>query len=189
MAGKMAIAIDFIALTAWPHFWAFLRSKGVKKNKAYFISLANFLAISCAYAEGLCKERETAIFNCELQKSTSSMCESNDTGVLFYRNGVVNQIDLEFSDNGARKGKIFYFSNAPYAGGGEAHIRFSRSGYTYYLYDKTVRTGEGPTFSAGVVVYKRTQKISNLICGNDASIHQNAYHSITKERYRSIGYK
>nr|WP_158447176.1 hypothetical protein [Paraburkholderia sp. BL8N3] len=161
----------------------------MKKNCLIVVSLANFLAISGAYAEGMCKERETTIFNCELHKSISSMCEAKETGVVYYRNGATNKINLEVSDSDAGKGKVFYFSNTPYAGGGEAHLRFSKSGFTYYLYDKTIMAEDGPTFSAGIVVYKGKRKISNLVCGNDASIHQNAYHNITKERYRSIGSK
>lgn len=161
----------------------------MKKIKAIAISLVNLLAISCAHAEGMCNAQETAIFNCELQKSIASFCEAKDAGVLSYRNGVANKINLEISDSDARRGKVFYFSNTPYAGGGEAHIRFWRAGYTYYLYDKTIKTNDGPIFSAGIVVYKGERKVSNLVCGNDASIRQNAYHDIAKESYRNIGSK
>jgi hypothetical protein len=169
--------------------WDYLLSKGMKKIEVIVISLVNFIAISCAHAEGMCREGETIIFDCELQKSISSLCESKDAGVLSYRNGVTNKINLEISDGDAGKVKVFYFSSTPYAGGGEAHIRFSKAGYTYYLYDKTIKTDDGPTFSGGIVVYKGARKISNLVCGNDASIHQNAYRDIAKERYRSIGSK
>jgi hypothetical protein len=181
------MAIDFIASTVWPLFWDFRWSKGLKKIKFIIVSLASLAATSNGHAEGMCKDRETVVFNCEMQKSVSSMCESKDTGVLSYRNGVASKIHLEISDSGVRKGPIFYFSNIPYAGGGEAHIRFSRSRYTYYLYDKTVKTDGGPAFSAGIVVYRGERKISNLICKNDASIRNNAYDDIAKESYREIG--
>jgi hypothetical protein len=161
----------------------------MKTIKLIVISLVSTLAVSCAYAEGMCKAQETVILNCELQKSISSLCENKDTGVLSYRNGFANKIKLEISDEDSREGEVFYFSNTPYAGGGEAHIRFSRIGYTYYLYDKTIKTDDGPSFSAGIVVYKAERKISNLICENDTSIRQNAYDHITKESYRSIGSK
>ncbi|WP_175946515.1 hypothetical protein [Burkholderia pyrrocinia] len=141
-----------------------------------------------AHAEGLCAAKETAIFNCELRKSVSSLCQSKENGILTYRNGLDGKINLQTSDNseGKNENDVFYFSNRPYAGGGEAHIRFSRLGYTYYLYDKTVKTDEGPTFSAGVVVYKGKKKISNLVCDNDASIRADAYQSIVRESYRAI---
>lgn len=134
----------------------------MKKIKILSTTLTSLLAISCTYAEGMCNTRETVIFNCELQKSISSLCESEDTGVLSYRNGSAKKINLEVSDNAPLKGKIFYFSNTPYAGGGEAHIRFSRNDYTYYIYDKTIKTDDGPTFSAGIAVFKDQRKISDL---------------------------
>jgi len=150
------------------------------------VSLINLVAVSSVNAEGMCKDGETVIFNCETKKSVSSLCQSTDTGVFSYRNGAGSKINLEISDSGTRKGQVFYSSNTPYAGGGEAHIRFSKSGYTYYLFDKSIKTDDGPTFSAGVVVYRGERKISNLICNNDASIRQNAYGDITKESYRRI---
>jgi hypothetical protein len=157
--------------------------EGVNEIKIVLISLINLAAISGVHSEGICKDNEAIIFNCEMPKSVSSLCRSKDSGIFTY------QINLELSDRGISKGQSFYFSNTPYAGGGEAHIRISRSGYTYYLYDKTVKTEDGPAFSAGIVVYRGERKISNLICSNDASIRRNAYDDITKESYRSIGSK
>jgi hypothetical protein len=140
-----------------------------------------------AHAEGLCEADEAVIFNCELPKSISSLCQSDGDGVLTYRNGGNGKINLKISDAGESMGRIFYFSNVPYAGGGEAHIRFSRSNYTYYLYDKTMKTDNGPAISAGVVIYKDGERIANLACSNDASMRERAYHAITKEDYQSIG--
>lgn len=157
--------------------------------KIVLILLINLAAISSVHSEGMCKDSETVIFNCEMPKSVSSLCESKGADTLSYRNGIGGKINLELSDSDIPKEQIFYFSNTPYAGGGEAHIRFSRSGFTYYLYDKSVKTEDGPTFSAGIVVYRGERKISNLICSNDASIRRNAYDDITKESYRSIGSK
>ena len=147
------------------------------------ISLALTMSV---HAEGLCAAKETAIFNCEIRKSISSLCQSKENGILTYRNGFDGKISLQISGNNESKRDVFYFSSRPYAGGGETHIRFSRLGYTYYLYDKTVKTDEGPTFSAGIVVYKGEKKISNLVCDNDASIRADAYQSIARESYRAI---
>jgi hypothetical protein len=143
--------------------------------------------VTVVRAEGLCQAGETAIFNCELPKSVSSLCQAGDNGILTYRNGVNGKINLKISDEGETKGRVFYFSSTPYAGGGEAHVRFSRSHYTYYIYDKAMKTDDGPVFSAGVVIYKDGGKVANLVCSNDASIRESAYHTLTKEAYRSIG--
>ncbi|WP_233802931.1 hypothetical protein [Paraburkholderia sp. HP33-1] len=161
----------------------------MKTINTLIILMFNLIAVTVAYAEGMCKSGEKAIFNCELSKSTSSLCQSMDSGALTYRNGVDGKIRFELSNHDVENGPVFYFSNIPYAGGGEAHIRFSSQEYTYYLYDKTVKTDEGPTFSAGIVIYKKQNKISNLVCSNDASIHESAYQSITKEPYRPIAAK
>lgn len=149
------------------------------------MTIITLLIGMAAHAEGLCTVEETAIFNCELEKSTSSFCQSNKNGALTYRNGSFERINLKISDNGGG-GNVFYFSSVPYAGGGEAHIRFSHLGFTYYLYDKTVKADEGPEFSAGIVVYNGERKISNLSCNNDASIRERAYQYITREKFRSI---
>jgi hypothetical protein len=138
-------------------------------------------------AEGMCHTNETAIFNCNLKKTTASLCESKASNILTYRNGDRTGYRLVLSDNG--KNNLFLFSNVPYAGGGEAHIRFSINDYNYYLYDKTVKTDEGPIFSAGIVIYRKEQKISNLTCNNDASIKQDAYQNFPRENYKNIDAK
>jgi hypothetical protein len=152
------------------------------------IILISFIALNVApvYAEGLCVARETIIFNCELKKSVASLCRSDADGTLIYRNGTDEKLNMQLSDAGINKNIVFFFSSIPYAGGGESHIRFSRSTYTYYLYDKTVKTSDGPEFRAGIAIYKGQRKISDLACENDASIHAAAYTSIAREPYRSI---
>lgn len=158
----------------------------MKICRAVSVALISLALTASAHAEGLCAAKETAIFNCELKKSVSSLCQSTENGILTYRNGLDGKIDLQISGNNEGKKDVFYFSSRPYAGGGEAHIRFSRLGYMYYLYDKTVKAGEGPTFSAGIVVYEGGKRISNFVCNNDASIRASAYQSIVREMYRTI---
>ncbi|APA89754.2 hypothetical protein BJG93_30255 (plasmid) [Paraburkholderia sprentiae WSM5005] len=166
--------------------WAFKQSEIVKNIYFGFLFaiIVNFTA--AAHAEGMCQASEEAVFNCVLGRTTASLCEMKGTGVLTYRNGTMKKIDLEVSDMGPRNGAVFYFSNVFYAGGGEAHIRFSRARYTYYLYDKSIKTGDGPEFSAGIIVYRGSKKLLGNICGNDASIRQAAYSSITNEPYENI---
>ncbi|HDR9046112.1 TPA: hypothetical protein QDA94_000302 [Burkholderia vietnamiensis] len=157
----------------------------MKACQAVTVAIIGLVVTVSVRAEGQCAVKETLIFNCELAKSTSSLCKSTENGVLTYRNRSDGKINLQISDKKRRK-NVFYFSNTPYAGGGEAHIRFSRLGYTYYLYDRTIKADEGPASSAGIVVYKGEERISSLMCSNDASIHEEAYQAITREKYRSI---
>ncbi|MBR8292792.1 hypothetical protein KDW63_01235 [Burkholderia cenocepacia] len=158
----------------------------MKISRTVPIVVVNFAMAIAAHAEGLCTVEETVVFNCELEKSISSLCQTKGSGVLVYRNGNDGKINLEiYGGNGVGR-DVFYFSNTSYAGGGEAHIRFSRFGYAYYLYDRTIKTEGGPTFSAGIVVYKGRKRISNLMCNNDASIREEAYREIAREKYRPI---
>ncbi|HEX7910849.1 MAG TPA: hypothetical protein VF534_22555 [Paraburkholderia sp.] len=151
--------------------------------------IINFTVAIIAHAEGMCKSGELTIFNCELSKSISSLCQSANSEILTYRSGIDGRVNLEISDHNNNNVAVFYFSNTPYAGGGESRIRFANREYTYYLYDKTVKTDGGPTFSAGIVIYKRRNRIFNLVCNNDASIREGAYQSIGRENYHSIGEK
>jgi hypothetical protein len=140
-----------------------------------------------AHSEGLCAAGEAVIFNCDLPKSVSSLCQSDSDGTLTYRNGRDGKVNLKISDAGEKIKNIFYFSDIPYASGGESHIRFIISNYTYYIYDKVKKTDDGPEFSAGIVILKRGEKVANLVCQNDASIRERAYHTIDRESYRPIG--
>lgn len=161
----------------------------MKRKQICLFVLLNLMMFKGVYAAGMCKKNETVIFNCDLKKSVSSLCKMEKNGTLAYRNGAEEKNDLEVSGDGPDQHSVFYFSNIAYAGGGEAHIRFSRGGYSYYLYDKTVKADEGVNFSAGIVVYRGNKKISNVICQNDASIHQQAYTDIAKEVYKNIDSK
>ncbi|WP_156966970.1 hypothetical protein [Paraburkholderia ferrariae] len=138
-------------------------------------------------AEGMCNADEAVIFNCELKKTTASLCRSKKDNVLTYRDGGRAGYRLVLSDAG--KSNLFFFSNIPYAGGGEGHIRFSNNDYNYYIYDKTVKTDEGPIFSAGIVIYHNDLKIANMMCNNDASIRRDAYQNFPRENYKNIGAK
>lgn len=152
---------------------------------AIFLSSA-FIFQTTVFAEGLCPNDELEVFNCQHTQKFASLCKKKETGIFTYRHGTKDNIDLIISDEDNHKGSVFYFSNTTYAGGGEAHIRFSKGKFTYFLYDKTIKTDDGPEFSAGIAVYRGASKISNSLCLNDASIHQDAYIDITKETYKDI---
>lgn len=141
------------------------------------------------HAESLCVDHETILFNCKLPSKTASLCKSKSEDAVTYRFGDKSRIDLEISDADVRQRKIFYFSSTSYAGGGEAHIRFSRARYTYYLYDKTVKTDGGYDFSAGIVVFRGRVKIADHICTNVGSIRGSAYVEMTREKYSDISGK
>ncbi|WER48216.1 hypothetical protein CupriaWKF_25805 [Cupriavidus sp. WKF15] len=140
-----------------------------------------------AYADNLCKDDEAAVFNCELPQKKSSLCQARSDGALVYRSGRRGRIDIEISNR--KKIDAFRFSYTPYAGGGEAHIKFLNGDYKYYLYDKTIKIDDDHNLSAGIVIYLGDKRVANLICLNDASIKQQAYEGMTREEYRDVGAK
>lgn len=133
----------------------------------------------------LCRATETLIFNCEMAKEVSSLCRAKANGTFTYRNGKPGEIKLEVASPPAGRTE-FRLSSAPYAGGGEAHIRFTRFRYTYILYDRTVKTADGPEFSAGVVVLKDGRMVSKKRCANDASILADAYELLPREEFHDL---
>jgi hypothetical protein len=159
-------------------------SKFVAYASVFFMFSAN------SYAEGMCKTGEKIIFNCQLKDEVASICLNEKIMAFVYRDGTAERLNLQVPRPGERgNANPFYFSNVSYAGGGEAHVRFSQGGYDYYLYDKTIKSDDGPEFSSGVVVLKNNQRLANLVCNNDAAIHHEAYGKIPKEAYRDIGAK
>ncbi|MDR6497496.1 hypothetical protein J2785_000638 [Burkholderia ambifaria] len=150
-------------------------------------SIIGLAPMVVAHAEGLCTKKEVTIFNCELEKSVSSLCQSKESETLIYRSGVDGKVGLRIQGGKKDARDFFFLSYAPYAGGGETHIRFYWLGYTYYLYDKVIKVDGDPMLYSGIVMYKGKEKISNISCENDASIRAIAYQSIARETYRSIG--
>ncbi|WP_454766948.1 hypothetical protein [Cupriavidus campinensis] len=148
------------------------------------------LAILTLYASGihsetLCKSTERIAFNCQLRNGISSLCEVNDGGAFIYRNGTSDNIRLEVSSPPSGR-TSFRISSTPYAGGSETHISFSRYRHVYFLYDKIVKTDDGPESSAGVTVFNAGRKVVDQTCLNDASIHSIAYDALPWEEYRDI---
>lgn len=166
--------------------------------------LAFALSAVAAHAEGkpeptLCKEQEVVVFNCLYRQKIASLCASpalsKDSGQVKYRFGMTGKIELEYprGDNDSRE--RFLFSNTGYSGGGESHIRFVNAKFTYWLYDKMIRTGfpgdpgnpEGtnkPVMSAGVIVLKKGARSSRLACRNNASISSVAYQALEREDFQ-----
>ena len=70
--------------------------------------------------------------------------------------------------------------SARFSGGGEAQIHFTKGVYRYILFDKTVRSGFGaesqndPQFSAGLIVQKNGQRLTERLCSMTTGAFINA---------------
>lgn len=155
------------------------------------MKLIALILLSCALpassqAANQCSKNESVIFDCITEHSRVSLCESKKDEALVYRATSHGIIRLQVSEPSENKGNIFFLSSTPYAGGGESHIRFTNADHTYYLYEKNVKSDDGPIFSSGIVIYHHTNRIFDLNCKNNASIHQEAYTRIAPEPYIDI---
>lgn len=111
---------------------------------------------------------------------------SKISNAFHYRYGTDRKIELTYPSINKGTEKYFFLSNRPYAGGGETHIRFTNNKYTYYLYDKNVKDGEGLNSTAGLYIFLDKKKLSKLQCANDASIRSPAYDNLSNEGYIDI---
>jgi len=151
-----------------------------------FLLSAFALGATASHAEtlNLCTSEETDVFHCHLKKIDISLCLSSN-GSFTYRAGRGKNIGLELSQK-ADGQNIFFVSSVAFAGGGEGHIRFSNHDYTYFLFDRTVKSDDGPVFSSGITIYKKGKLISQSSCRNSASIHQDAHSKLSEEQYQDL---
>jgi hypothetical protein len=121
----------------------------------------------------LCEAGETSFFSCEIGAKRVSVCGTNSGAV--YRYGTPGKVELT--------SRSLTFANRAYSGGGESQITAKNGGYTYTVYDSTVRTsfGEGgndPEFSSGLVVSRGERVISSKMCKAESSIDADAERSL-----------
>ena len=90
----------------------------------------------------LCTKDEKVVFSCSLRRSTKivSLCSSQkltkDAGYLQYRFGTPGKIELEFPDVRDESRKAFKYSHYFRAKVDSTEVSFSRSGYTYAVFDE-----------------------------------------------------
>lgn len=116
----------------------------------------------------LCNADEAVLLSCTIGRRMASVC-GQTPGHSVYRFGRPGRIEL--TAGGLRH------ASRSYSGGGESQIHFSRNGYSYILYDRTVRTGFGPDgkrdpqFSRGLVVRSEKRKLLDSQCrGNGGAM-------------------
>lgn len=126
-------------------------------------------------ATGWCSANEPVIFSCQLKnRKTISVCGTeNGAGykTAQYRFGTLGQPPELLWPEAAGKDRLT-FASAPYSGGGEAQLGFSRGDVTYVVYSRIVRTnftpGEpnDPAITDGIMVLKGQALATDLICSD-----------------------
>lgn len=115
----------------------------------------------------LCAVGEAVIFHCGIGRKMVSVCGGRATAPhAQYRFGTPGDIELAFPGPGEQS-RLVYEREA-YSGGGALRIMFTRGGYDYAVYSRTVRTGfngrNNPQFSDGVMVSRGGRLVSDRAC-------------------------
>lgn len=118
-----------------------------------------------AAGDTLCEAGETPFFSCEIGAKRVSVCGGGSGAV--YRYGTPGKVELS--------SRNLTFANRGYSGGGESQITAKNDGYSYTVYDSTVRTsfGEGgndPEFLSGLIIARGQRVISSKVCKNESSV-------------------
>lgn len=122
-----------------------------------------------ARAESLCAPNEPVVFACHVGSKLVSLCRpAGDRGMLSYRFGGLDALELTYPEPGHQASAAFTVKSAPLVGGGETTVAFRRGAYTYTVYSKVARgqDGETPEFEDGVIVARRGKVISRMRCAD-----------------------
>ena len=120
-----------------------------------------------AVAASLCAPDEPVVFACHVGSKLVSLCRpSGDRGMLSYRFGRPESVELSYPEPGRQASAAFTVKSAPLIGGGETTVAFRRGAYTYTVYSKVARGADGttPEFEDGVIVTLRGKVLSRMRC-------------------------
>ena len=115
----------------------------------------------------LCAADEPVVFACHVAGKMVSLCRPpGDRGMLSYRFGKPDALELTYPDPGRHATAAFTVKSAPLVGGGETTVAFRRGGYTYTVYSRVGRGEDGttPEFEDGVIVSRRGKVLSRMRC-------------------------
>ncbi|MGX4642036.1 hypothetical protein [Massilia sp. SYSU DXS3249] len=115
----------------------------------------------------LCGAGEPVVFACQVGSKMVSLCRPpGDRGMLSYRFGKPEALELSYPEPGRQASAAFTVKSAPLVGGGETTVTFRRGGYTYTIYSRVGRGEDGmtPEFEDGVIVARRGKVLSRMRC-------------------------
>jgi hypothetical protein len=128
---------------------------------------AGCCAAPTAFAASLCAPNEPVVFACQVGDKMVSLCRpAGDRGMLSYRFGAPEKLELNYPEPGRQASAAFTVKSAPLVGGGETTVAFQRGGYTYTVYSRVARgdDGETPEFEDGVLVARRGKLVRRMRC-------------------------
>ena len=138
--------------------------------KKHWVSELVVAAAACAsltaQAASLCAPNEPVVFACQVGSKMVSLCRpAGDRGMLSYRFGGPDKLELSYPEPGRQASAAFTVKSLPLVGGGETTVSFQRGGYTYTVYSKVARAEDArPEFEDGVIVARRGKVVSRMRC-------------------------
>jgi hypothetical protein len=144
----------------------------LRASRKYSVSKCIAAAACCflapfASAASLCTADEPVVFACHVGSKLVSLCRaSGDRGMLSYRFGRPDGVELSYPEPGRQASAAFTVKSTPLVGGGETTVAFQRGAYTYTVYSRVARADDGktPEFEDGVIVSKRGKVLSRMRC-------------------------
>lgn len=118
-------------------------------------------------AESLCAAGEPVVFACRVGGKLVSLCRPpDDRGMLSYRFGTPEALELSYPEPGRQASAAFTVKSVPLVGGGETTVAFRRGAYTYTVYSRVGRGEDGttPEFEDGVIVARRGKVLRRMRC-------------------------
>ena len=144
----------------------------MRASKKHWVSelafaAACYAAAPLAAAESLCAADEPVVFACHVGSKLVSLCRpTGDRGMLSYRFGRPDGLELSYPEPGRQASAAFTVKSVPLIGGGETTVAFQRGAYTYTVYSRVARGEDGvsPEFEDGVIVARRGKVLSRMRC-------------------------
>ena len=117
----------------------------------------------------LCAADEPVVFACHVGGKMVSLCRpAGNRGMLSYRFGRPDALELAYPDPGRQASAAFTVKSTPLIGGGETTVAFRRGAYTYTVYSRVGRGEDGatPEFEDGVIVARRGKVLNRMRCAD-----------------------
>lgn len=150
-----------------------IAERALQASRKRWVSRLVLAAACCAglpaQAASLCAANEPVVFACHVGSKLVSLCRpAGDRGMLSYRFGGPDALELSYPEPGRQASAAFTVKSVPLIGGGETTVAFKRGAYTYTVYSKVARAADGstPEFEDGVIVARRGKVISRLRCAD-----------------------
>jgi hypothetical protein len=130
------------------------------------VAAAAACACLSAQAASLCAPNEPVVFACHVGSKMVSLCRpAGDRGMLSYRFGGPDKLELSYPEPGRQASAAFTVKSLPLVGGGETTVAFQRGAYTYTVYSKVAHAEDAsPEFEDGVIVARRGKVVSRMRC-------------------------